>query len=88
MKLAHAKDYSQSGSQSNTCGSGFRASEVLCSNEQSEIQGDKNIASGFAGQTSEPSGKGSYDTNKIGKERIEWTRSAQQRTDWTSKQQH
>jgi hypothetical protein len=66
LKLVHAKDYSQSSSQANTCGNGFLASEVLCSNEQSEIQGDENIVSGFADQTAEPSGIGSYDTNKMG----------------------
>ena len=65
---AYTKEYSQSSSQVNTCGNGFLASEVLCSNKQYEIQGDENIVFGFAAQTSEVSGIASHDTKMIGDE--------------------
>ncbi len=49
---AYAKDYSQSSSQTEICGNGFLPSNVYCSNQESEVQGDDNVISNTAGQSS------------------------------------
>jgi hypothetical protein len=50
---AYAKDYSQSSSQTEICGNGSLPSNVYCSNQESEVQGDDNVISNTAGQSSQ-----------------------------------
>ena len=51
ISIVHAKDYSQNSSQTDYCGNGAFASNVFCSNQESEVQGDDNVISA-AGQSS------------------------------------
>lgn len=56
---AYAKDYSQSDSQIEDCGNGSFASDVLCSNQQTQVQGDNNLITDTAEQSSTSNGENS-----------------------------
>src|SRR5512145_41851 len=51
ISIVYAKDYSHSSSQTNYCGDGSLASNIFCSNQESEVQGDENVISA-AGRSS------------------------------------
>lgn len=56
---ANAKDYSQSDSQIENCGNGSFALDVFCSNQQTQVQGDNNLISDTAEQSSNSNGDNS-----------------------------
>jgi len=63
----YGKEYSQSTTQANKCGDGFTASNIFCSNQGSNVQGDQNIFSFTADQNVVESTKPhrTFDSNTV-----------------------